>query len=92
MEIHGCNVSEGEKNTPEVVKSNPREDITKKCHSDTMGSDHLKKVEIPQTGGSLLTIMEELIKVGRTMGYTLEGRMKNIEECRTLDITPLSQQ
>ena len=45
-----------------------------------MGSGELKKAKIPRNGRSLLTVMEELIKVGQTMGYNMKGCMKNIEE------------
>ncbi|GJT42186.1 RNA-directed DNA polymerase, eukaryota [Tanacetum coccineum] len=36
--------------------------------------------DVEANGGSLLTVMEELIKVGQTMGYNMEGCTKNIEE------------
>nr|GEY40455.1 RNA-directed DNA polymerase, eukaryota [Tanacetum cinerariifolium] len=51
-----------------------------KLDSVSVGSRNCKKVDIKRTGGSLLTVMEELIKVGKTMGYNMEGCMKNIEE------------
>ncbi|GJY68986.1 hypothetical protein Tco_0471968 [Tanacetum coccineum] len=31
------------------------------------------------TGGSILQLMDELVKVGQTMGYNMEGCMRNIE-------------
>ncbi|GKA23567.1 RNA-directed DNA polymerase, eukaryota [Tanacetum coccineum] len=31
-------------------------------------------------GGSILEVMDELVKVGQTMGYNMEGCVKNIEE------------
>ncbi|GJV05321.1 hypothetical protein Tco_1338890 [Tanacetum coccineum] len=31
-------------------------------------------------GGSILMLMDELVKVGQTMGYNMDGCMKNIEE------------
>ncbi|GKG10476.1 hypothetical protein Tco_0341876 [Tanacetum coccineum] len=43
-------------------------------------SGHFKKAESPRTGGSLLNLLDELIKVGQTMGYNMDGCMKNIEE------------
>nr|GEY59203.1 RNA-directed DNA polymerase, eukaryota [Tanacetum cinerariifolium] len=51
-----------------------------KLDSVSVVSRNCKKVDIKTTRGSLLTVMEELIKVGKTMGYNMEGRMKNIEE------------
>nr|GEW36897.1 RNA-directed DNA polymerase, eukaryota [Tanacetum cinerariifolium] len=44
-----------------------------KLDSVSVGSRNCKKVDIKRTGGSLLTVMEELIKVGKTMGYNMEG-------------------
>ncbi|GJU65726.1 hypothetical protein Tco_1247561 [Tanacetum coccineum] len=34
----------------------------------------------PINSGSILQVMEELVKVGHTMGYNMEGCIKNIEE------------
>ncbi|GJZ26819.1 RNA-directed DNA polymerase, eukaryota [Tanacetum coccineum] len=36
-------------------------------------SGHFKKSEIPRTRGSILNLMDELVKVGQTMGYNMEG-------------------
>ncbi|GJU37673.1 nucleotide-binding alpha-beta plait domain-containing protein [Tanacetum coccineum] len=55
-----------------------------KGESVSIGSRKSNKIEIKRTGGSLLTVMEELIKVGKTMGYNMEGCMKNIEEIMLL--------
>nr|GEY07295.1 RNA-directed DNA polymerase, eukaryota [Tanacetum cinerariifolium] len=51
-----------------------------KGESVSIGSMKSNKIDIKRTGGSLLTVMEELIKVGKTMGYNMEGCIKNIEE------------
>ena len=51
-----------------------------KEESVSIGSRKSNKIDIKRTGGSVLTVMEELIKVGMTMGYNMEGCMKNIEE------------
>nr|GEZ49749.1 hypothetical protein [Tanacetum cinerariifolium] len=51
-----------------------------KGESVSIGSRKSNKIDIQRTGGSLLTVMEELIKVGKTMGYIMEGYIKNIEE------------
>ena len=45
----------------------------KKDGLESVGSGQHFKVEIPKTDGSLLNMMEELIKVGQTMGYNMEG-------------------
>ncbi|GJR84790.1 RNA-directed DNA polymerase, eukaryota [Tanacetum coccineum] len=36
-------------------------------------SGHFKNVDTPKTGGSMLLVIEDLIKVGQTMGYKMEG-------------------
>ncbi|GKE79021.1 hypothetical protein Tco_1545141 [Tanacetum coccineum] len=41
-------------------------------------SGHFKKCDIPHSGGSILQLMEELIKVGQTMSYNMEGCITNI--------------
>nr|GFC18282.1 hypothetical protein [Tanacetum cinerariifolium] len=51
-----------------------------KGESVSIGSRKSNKIGIQRTGDSLLTVMEELIKVGKTMGYNMEGCIKNIEE------------
>nr|GEX15198.1 DIE2/ALG10 family [Tanacetum cinerariifolium] len=51
-----------------------------KRESVSIGSRKSNKIDIKRTGGSVLTVMEELIKVGKTMGYNVEGCIKNIKE------------
>ncbi|GJZ84117.1 RNA-directed DNA polymerase, eukaryota [Tanacetum coccineum] len=34
---------------------------------------HFKKSEVPRTGGSILQLIEHLVKVGHTMRYSMEG-------------------
>ncbi|GKE46196.1 nucleotide-binding alpha-beta plait domain-containing protein [Tanacetum coccineum] len=52
----------------------------KKVGMESAGSGHVRKNEILRTCGSLLTVMKELIKVGQTIGFNMEGCTKNIEE------------
>ncbi|GJV69567.1 RNA-directed DNA polymerase, eukaryota [Tanacetum coccineum] len=40
--------------------------------------DHFKKCDIPRSRGSILQLVEELIKVGQTMSYNMEGCITNI--------------
>nr|GEX72896.1 DIE2/ALG10 family [Tanacetum cinerariifolium] len=47
---------------------------------DSSMGGHFKNMEVHRTGGSLLSVMDELIKVGQTMGYNMEGCLKNIKE------------
>nr|GEX57570.1 nucleotide-binding alpha-beta plait domain-containing protein [Tanacetum cinerariifolium] len=48
--------------------------------SDSMGSCCLKKLGMPRTGGSILSFMEEVVKVGQTIGYNMDGCVKDITE------------
>ncbi|GJV12261.1 RNA-directed DNA polymerase, eukaryota, partial [Tanacetum coccineum] len=36
-------------------------------------SGHFQSVNVPKTGGSILQVIEDFIKVGQTMGYKMEG-------------------
>nr|GEZ28241.1 nucleotide-binding alpha-beta plait domain-containing protein [Tanacetum cinerariifolium] len=46
--------------------------------SDSMGLCRLKKSGMPCTGGSILSFIEEVVKVGQTMGYNMDGCVKYI--------------
>nr|GFA54098.1 nucleotide-binding alpha-beta plait domain-containing protein [Tanacetum cinerariifolium] len=46
----------------------------------SMGSCRLKKSGMPRTGGSILSFMEEVVKVGQTMRYNMDGCVKDITE------------
>ncbi|GJW29829.1 hypothetical protein Tco_0046704 [Tanacetum coccineum] len=45
-----------------------------------MDSKSNRESEGSRKGGSILMLMDELVKVGQTMGYNMDGCMKNIEE------------
>ncbi|GKD51811.1 hypothetical protein Tco_1280787, partial [Tanacetum coccineum] len=48
--------------------------------SDSVCSGHFKKSEVPRTGGSILNLLDEVVKVGQVMGYKMDGCMSNITE------------
>ncbi|GJT47679.1 nucleotide-binding alpha-beta plait domain-containing protein [Tanacetum coccineum] len=56
------------------LKKGPNEDI-----AESICSGHFKKSELPRTRGSILHLMEELVKVGQVMGYNMDGCTKNME-------------
>ncbi|GKD53595.1 RNA-directed DNA polymerase, eukaryota, partial [Tanacetum coccineum] len=56
-------------------KAGNKEDV---CISANSGS--FKQVNTPKTGGSMLQLIKDLIKVGQTMGYKMEGCINDIEE------------
>ncbi|GJW54569.1 F-box domain containing protein [Tanacetum coccineum] len=60
------NVRLGEK------KANTQQNSTKD-DEESICSGHFKKSKIPRSGGSILLITDELVKVGQTMGYNMEG-------------------
>ncbi|GJW92993.1 hypothetical protein Tco_0172665 [Tanacetum coccineum] len=39
-----------------------------------------KDPKIPQSGGSFLCLMEEVVKVGNIMGYNMEGVINNLSQ------------
>nr|GEY79211.1 glucose-methanol-choline oxidoreductase, FAD/NAD(P)-binding domain protein [Tanacetum cinerariifolium] len=41
--------------------------------SESVCSGHFKKSEAPRIGGSILCLLEELVKVGQTIGYNMDG-------------------
>ncbi|GKA34274.1 RNA-directed DNA polymerase, eukaryota [Tanacetum coccineum] len=57
------------------VNKNSKEDV-----SSSVCSGHFKKSEVPRTGGSILNLMDELVKVGQVMRYKMDGCMSNMTE------------
>ncbi|GJW49971.1 RNA-directed DNA polymerase, eukaryota [Tanacetum coccineum] len=72
--VHGSNAS------VEVNSVKSRDNLNKSTGVESVGSDHFHKVEIPRSGGSILNLMEEVVKVGQTMGFKMDGCIKNIED------------
>ncbi|GJX71931.1 hypothetical protein Tco_0309102 [Tanacetum coccineum] len=48
--------------------------------NESISSGHFKVSEIPRTGGSMIGLLEEVVKVGQVMGYKMEGCISNMEE------------
>ncbi|GJY40359.1 RNA-directed DNA polymerase, eukaryota, reverse transcriptase zinc-binding domain protein [Tanacetum coccineum] len=91
-EVHSNDFKDVETEADECLQ-NIQDDITnsevgKTCHKsnskedkeESICSGHFKKFELPHTGGSMLQLMEDLVKVGQTIGYNMEGCSKNIKE------------
>ncbi|GJS27564.1 RNA-directed DNA polymerase, eukaryota [Tanacetum coccineum] len=56
-----------------------------KCNSNGNGAEsnnsgYFKKSEVPRTGGSIIGILDEVVRVGQTMGYRMEGVISNMTE------------
>ncbi|GJZ99205.1 RNA-directed DNA polymerase, eukaryota [Tanacetum coccineum] len=58
----------------DVEKSNQRNGSVREIGEEVKVSDDMK------SGGSILLLMDELVKVGQSMGYNMDGCMKTIEE------------
>nr|GEX48664.1 RNA-directed DNA polymerase, eukaryota, reverse transcriptase zinc-binding domain protein [Tanacetum cinerariifolium] len=70
-DIHDSNENmEGASN---VIKKNSGPNNSKVGSEKSACSGYFKKDFITNSGGSFLQVMEELIKVGQTMGYNIEG-------------------
>ncbi|GJZ46772.1 nucleotide-binding alpha-beta plait domain-containing protein [Tanacetum coccineum] len=48
--------------------------------NESSSAGHFKKSEIPRSGGSMIGVLEEVVKVGQVMGYKMEGCISNLEE------------
>ncbi|GKA04200.1 RNA-directed DNA polymerase, eukaryota [Tanacetum coccineum] len=57
----------------------PKDDLVDKNKDVTTATSGYNDVLKHKSRGYLLDVMDELIKVGKTMGYNMEGCMKNIE-------------
>nr|GEY28719.1 nucleotide-binding alpha-beta plait domain-containing protein [Tanacetum cinerariifolium] len=53
---------------------------TDESGDNSISSGHFKNFELPRTGGSILGVLEKVIKVGTVMGYKMKGCMSNIAE------------
>nr|GEY52565.1 RNA-directed DNA polymerase, eukaryota [Tanacetum cinerariifolium] len=52
----------------------------KEVSNDSQSSGHFKKSECPRTGGSILSLLEDVIKVGQVMGFNMDGCISNMGE------------
>ncbi|GJU39537.1 hypothetical protein Tco_1192494 [Tanacetum coccineum] len=68
-----------EKSIPEVKNSRSMSP-SKEEDKESGCSGHFRRVEGPKTGGSILHLLDDLVKVGQTMGYRMDGCVRNIEE------------
>ncbi|GKC60277.1 RNA-directed DNA polymerase, eukaryota, reverse transcriptase zinc-binding domain protein, partial [Tanacetum coccineum] len=64
------------RNVEEDLNGQERNSINKGSKEEVSGSvcsGNFKKSEVPRTGGSILCVLEELVKVGQAMGYNMDG-------------------
>ncbi|GJT09595.1 RNA-directed DNA polymerase, eukaryota, reverse transcriptase zinc-binding domain protein [Tanacetum coccineum] len=62
------------------IKKKASKIISKEDIEVSVCSGHLKSVGIPKSGGSILQVIKDLINVGQTMGYKMDGCINNFEE------------
>nr|GEW17340.1 copia protein [Tanacetum cinerariifolium] len=74
-------------NKKKPIKSVEHSDSVKASFQEDVNvsgfSGHFQSVKDPKSGGSILYIIEDFIKVGQTMGYKMEGCIKDFEEIET---------
>nr|GEY94344.1 nucleotide-binding alpha-beta plait domain-containing protein [Tanacetum cinerariifolium] len=56
-----------------------RVEVSNDTHESTC-SGHFKKSKVPRKGGSILELIDDLVNVGKTMGYDMTRCIKNMEE------------
>ncbi|GKB69456.1 hypothetical protein Tco_0930868 [Tanacetum coccineum] len=69
--------------TPNDLNGQERNSINKGSKEEVSGlvcSGNFKKSEVPRTGGSILCVLEELVKLGQAMGYNMDGCVNNMTE------------
>nr|GEY80550.1 RNA-directed DNA polymerase, eukaryota [Tanacetum cinerariifolium] len=70
-----------EQNPTEVeLNKNSIGHASKIANSISIGPGRFKKSGAPCNGGSILSLMEEVVRVGQTMGYKMEWCVNNITE------------
>nr|GEX74547.1 hypothetical protein [Tanacetum cinerariifolium] len=62
-----------------VVSQNQNRNDTNVNANESTCSGHFKKSSGPQTGGSIIQLIEDLVNVGKTMSYDMTGCKKNME-------------
>ncbi|GJV33656.1 nucleotide-binding alpha-beta plait domain-containing protein [Tanacetum coccineum] len=59
---------------------NQSESNLKEDGAESTFSGYFKKSKGPRSGGSILNLLEDVVKVGHVMGYNMEGYESNMEE------------
>ncbi|GJY78645.1 RNA-directed DNA polymerase, eukaryota [Tanacetum coccineum] len=77
-------VGAGDQEKESSVKGNGSKASYKEDANVLACSGHFKSVGTPKTGGSMLQVIEDLIKVGQTMGYKMEVMGKWIPNNKNL--------
>nr|GEZ99102.1 RNA-directed DNA polymerase, eukaryota [Tanacetum cinerariifolium] len=85
------NENEGNVEVDNVVPSGNNSGMnSKEGRTESVCSGHFKKSEVPRTCGFILSLFDDVVKVGKVMGYKMDGCMSNmakIIESQRLDET-----
>nr|GEY43063.1 RNA-directed DNA polymerase, eukaryota, reverse transcriptase zinc-binding domain protein [Tanacetum cinerariifolium] len=65
---------------PIIDKNSNSKESLKYPPGYTPTGSYFKKSEVPKSGGSILQLIDDLVKVGETIRYNMKGCMKNMEE------------
>nr|GEV56821.1 RNA-directed DNA polymerase, eukaryota, reverse transcriptase zinc-binding domain protein [Tanacetum cinerariifolium] len=57
-----------------------KQERNKNDKSEFVCSGHFKSSSVPRSGCSILDLMEELVKVGNTMGYNMDGLAQKVKK------------
>ncbi|GKD87153.1 hypothetical protein Tco_1358307 [Tanacetum coccineum] len=60
--------------------SNRGASLSKEDGNESRCSGRFRRTEEPRTGGSILKLLEDVVKVGQTMGLEMDGCVSNIED------------
>ncbi|GJT11067.1 RNA-directed DNA polymerase, eukaryota [Tanacetum coccineum] len=71
-----CSKSNSGSKEEEAIKGVILNSMSDKGGSVNMG--RFKTTEVPRSGGSFLSLMEDVVKVGVTMGYNMDGVVNNL--------------
>ncbi|GJR63468.1 nucleotide-binding alpha-beta plait domain-containing protein [Tanacetum coccineum] len=65
-----------------IIRENSNRGVSQSMDVDkeSQCSGRFRRTTSPSTGGSILEVLDELIKVGQTMGYKMDGCASNIDE------------
>nr|GEY59362.1 RNA-directed DNA polymerase, eukaryota [Tanacetum cinerariifolium] len=75
------NMNEGNVDVDNVVPSGNHSGMnSKEGETESVCSGHFKKSEVPHTSGSIMSLLDDVVKVGQVMGYKMDGCMSNMAE------------
>nr|GEV78374.1 RNA-directed DNA polymerase, eukaryota [Tanacetum cinerariifolium] len=75
------NGNEGNVDVDNAVPSGNHSSMNlKESGTESVCTGHFKKSKVPCTGGSIMSLLDDVVKVGQVMGYKMDGCMSNVAE------------